>query len=76
MLQIPDDVRVINLYGVRYYIPWEKLLPGYSFFIKTTAHHRMVQTELKRASKYFGIVLRARPRHEFGYYGVRVWRLS
>lgn len=75
-LKIPDSVRYIDLMGVQYYIKWENLMPGYSFFIKTPAHYTIVQSELKRAEKHFDIRLRARQRCEFGYYGVRVWRLS
>lgn len=75
-LKIPDSVRFIDLQGVLYYIEWEKLMPGHSFFLKTPAHHRLVQKELKRAEAHFKIVLRARQRCEFGCYGVRVWRIS
>ena len=75
-LTIPDSVRFINLYGILYYIPWEKMLPGNSFYLKTTAHRSIVQKELIRAEKYFRVVLQAQQRCEFGCYGVRVWRLA
>lgn len=75
-LKIPDSVRFLDLQGVPYYIAWEKLLPGYSFFLKTPAHYKLVQAELKRAEKHFDIVLRARQRCEFGFFGVRVWRIA
>jgi len=74
--QIPDRIRFINLYGVSYYIKWEALVPGASFFLLTTAHRSVVQKELKPAEQYFRIVLRAVQRCEYGHYGVRVWRLS
>lgn len=72
---IPDEIRFLDLYGVKYFICWEKMKPGYSFFLKTTADYRLVQRELRRAEKYFSSTLCARPRNEFGYYGVRVWML-
>ena len=74
--QIPDTIRFINLYGIPYYIPWEDFLPGYSVFLKTTACAREVRDACSVAEKHFQITLRAHPRLEFGYYGVRVWRLS
>lgn len=74
-LGVPDSIRFIDLYGILYFIEWEKLKPGYSFFLKTTASHRIVQKKLKPAEKYFNIILRARPRNEFGRFGVRVWML-
>jgi hypothetical protein len=61
---------------VPYYIAWEDLTPGGSFFIKTTAHVSEVRTELLPVIEYFGVNLKAVQRHEFGYYGVRVWRLA
>lgn len=75
MEPIPDEIRILCLYGVEYYIPWEDLHPGGSFFLRTTATARMVQTELGRAEKALNLTLRAVNRVEFGYYGVRVWRL-
>lgn len=71
----PDEYRFLNVCGVLYYIPWEELHPGCSFFLKTTASAREVQKELARVSKYFEMTLKAVNRVEFGYYGVRVWRL-
>jgi hypothetical protein len=73
---VPDHLRYIDLYGVLYYMPWEEFLPGRSVFLKTTATARSVQRKLKPAETYLQIVLRAHARHEFGYYGVRVWRIG
>lgn len=75
LTQIPDEFRYLNLYGVQYYIPWEELHPGGSFFMKTTATPRMVQKELTRVTKFLRMNLKAVARVEFGYYGIRVWRL-
>lgn len=73
---IPDSVRFIHVYGVPYYIPWEGLLPGYSVFLKTTANASEVRKLLKPAERHFRILLKAHNRVEFGYYGVRIWRLA
>lgn len=73
---ITDEIRIINIYGVPYCIAWEELLPGYSFFLKTTATASEVQKLLKKAEKYYNITLKAHNRNEFGYYGVRVWRMA
>jgi len=73
---VPDSVRFLNIYGIPYFIAWEELLPGYSFFIKTTATAGEVQRQLKRAEKHYRITLVAHNRNEFGYYGVRVWRMA
>lgn len=71
---IPDSLRFITIYGVPYYIPWEDLHQGCSFFMKTTAHARLVREELKPAAEAFGMHFRVVNRVENGYYGVRVWR--
>jgi len=75
-LPIPDSIRFIHIYGVPYYLPWEGLLPGYSFFLKTTATATEVRKMLRTAERHFHIELKAHNRNEFGYYGVRVWRMN
>lgn len=75
LTQIPDEFRFLNVYGVDYYIAWEELYPGCSFFMKTPAPAREVQKELNRVSRFLNMNLKAVARVEFGYYGVRVWRL-
>ena len=51
-------------------------MPGHSFFLKTTASAAEVTKRLHRAEKHFRITLRAHNRCEFGFYGVRVWRIA
>lgn len=75
-LLIPDKIRFITLHGIEYFMPWEDLHPGNSFFIKTTATARQVQKELDRVSRRMGVTLKAVQRVEFGFYGARVWRLN
>lgn len=72
---LPDEYRFLYLDGVQYYIAWEELHPGCSFFLKTTAPAAVVRQALKPAAGYLNMTLRATNRVEFGYYGVRVWRL-
>lgn len=72
---IPDEFRFLCVRGILYYIAWEELHPGCSFFMKTPAPARTVQKELTRVSKHLNMTLKAVNRVEFGCYGVRVWRL-
>lgn len=74
--RVPDAVRHLTIYGVPYFIQWERLMPGHSFFLKTTASAAEVTKQLGRAEKHYRITLRAHNRCEFGFYGVRVWRIA
>lgn len=76
LFPLPDELRFIWLYGVPYSIAWEQMLPGYSVFLKTTATAAMVRKQLRPVEKHFNIHLAAHPRCEFGFYGVRIWRLA
>jgi hypothetical protein len=71
---VPDDVRVLHLLGVDYFIQWEKLDLGYSFFIPTTATPVQAREALKTAIRYFKLQVEIHPRCEYGRYGVRIWR--
>lgn len=73
---LPEDIQYLDLFGVVYYVPWDRLVPGASFFLKTTASASIVQKKLRKLEKVLNMELRAHPRCEFGYYGVRVWRVS
>ena len=73
---LPDEYRFLNLFGVVYYIEWEKLEPDCSFFLKTTATAAQVKRALRPHQKAFGYDLRCVARKENGYYGVRVWRIA
>lgn len=74
MEPIPDYIRVLNVFGAEYYIPWEELTIGSSFFLPTTAVASQVKKSLRPAERYFDWVLEVRQRCEFGRFGVRVWR--
>ena len=71
---IPDHVRILNVFGAEYYILWEELTVGSSFFIPTTATAAQVKKALRPAERYLDLALEVRQRCEFGRYGVRVWR--
>ena len=65
---------VIN--KVEYFIFWEQMSIGASFFLPTTATATQVMLRLKRRAQHLRITLRAQPRREYGRYGVRVWRMG
>jgi hypothetical protein len=73
-LQVPDGLRVLRIHGVEYYILWEKLSVGSSFFVPTTASVAQVRPMLKAVASFFDWHFEIRQRCEFGRYGVRVWR--
>jgi hypothetical protein len=72
---MPDEVRFISLYGIQYCIEWEKLMPGHSFFLKTSASRKDVMAAITTAVRYLNFTLVAQERREFGRFGVRVWRI-
>jgi hypothetical protein len=72
---LPSEIRVLNVFGAEYYIPWEELPRGGSFFIPTTATPKQVYTALIPAEQHLDMELEVRARCEFGIYGARVWRL-
>lgn len=67
---------VVELGGVKFYIPWGRLTVGASFFLRTLVPAKDVLETLKQHAGPYGPGLRAHPRHEFGFYGVRVWYLG
>lgn len=71
---LPENVRVLSLFGAEYYIPWEELPRGGSFFIPTTATAKQVFHATADARKHLQIDLEVRARREFGVLGVRIWR--
>ena len=76
MHHIPDKYWYVSVYGIEYYIPWAEFLPGSSMFIKTTANARVVYLAFMPVATYMKITIKAHARHEFGYYGIRVWRTA
>lgn len=72
---LPDNVRVVNIHGADYYIPWEQVPVGASFFLPTTATARQVRAAFRHAAQYLDYHLEVRRRREFGVLGARVWRV-
>lgn len=66
----------VTILGFKYYIDWARLRVGSSVFLKTTATAEQVMEALREPAGYLWPTLKAHERCEFGYYGVRVWRLS
>ncbi len=73
---VPDSVRHLLLHDIYYYIEWEQMLPGHSFYLKTAALVDDVRAQLPAIEKHFKITLKAHQRCEFGHFGVRVWRIA
>lgn len=75
MEPIPDDIRLLNIMGAEYYMPWEDMTVGSSIFLPTTALDRQVARRLKPVARYFDWQFAVRQRCEFGVFGVRIWRV-
>ena len=69
------DLRVVTLGGVDYFIYWEQLNVGHSFFMPTLMAANDVARALRYIEKKMSIRLEVRNRCEHGAYGVRVWRV-
>ena len=69
------DYRVVVLHGVEYFVFWEQMIPGASFFLPTTATTLQVKDAIRDAVKFYGYRVELRTRREYGRYGVRVWRM-
>lgn len=75
-LKLPDNIRLVNVLGMDYFIQWEDLPRGGSFFMPTTATPAQVLVALRPHREHFNFTFEARARCEYGLYGVRVWRTS
>jgi hypothetical protein len=70
----PRDFQVIDILGAEYFIDWERVSRGASFFLPTTATPEQVRAILVPYEKELNFEFAVRARCEFGRYGVRVWR--
>lgn len=70
----PDPIEVVELLGVEYFIAWELLDVGSSFFLPTTATVKQALRALQPYAEALDIELAIKSRCEYGRYGVRVWR--
>jgi hypothetical protein len=76
LLNPQPDLRVIVVHGVEYFVYWDKLDVGASFFLPTTATPRQVKLALGPTLRSLGYEVELRARCEYGRYGVRVWRIT
>lgn len=70
-----EDVRLFTLLGVDYFVVWDRLSIGASFFLPTTATPAQALKALQPYARHLKISLQTRSRCEYGRYGVRVWRV-
>lgn len=68
--------RVVVIHDVEYFIYWEQMTVGASFFLPTTATPVQAMAVLKPIARALNYKLKAQPRREYGRYGVRVWRMG
>lgn len=70
------DLRHVVIGGADYFIYWEQMQVGNSFFIPTLLPDEQVMQVLRPIQKQLGIRLEVRTRCEYGAYGARVWRVA
>lgn len=70
-----SDPRVVEICGVEYFVPWDALTVGASFFIPTVATPEQVLKALEPAATEYDYGLKAYSRVEYDRYGARVWRI-
>lgn len=70
------DFRVVVVHDVEYFVYWEQMTPGASFFLPTTATALQVKRAIRDALRHYGYRVELRTRREYGRYGVRVWRMG
>lgn len=70
------EPNVVSVLGADYYVQWECMGVGMSFFMPTTATASMVLKAIDHSVTTLGIRVVAHNRTEYGRYGVRVWRIS
>jgi hypothetical protein len=72
---LPDLIRCLNLFGVKYWIHWEAMNIGDSVFIKTSADLGLVNKQLRSVRSALRLNFVAQQRCEFGKLGIRIWRM-
>lgn len=73
--QLLDPFTVV-FHDVTYGLPWHDMPVGGSFFLPTTLTAPQARKLLRPRARAAGIAIEVRERHEFGRYGVRVWRVD
>ena len=68
------ELNVVEISGVEFFIYWDKLTIGASFFLPTTATPKQIAKILDPIAEQLQDRLEIRARCEYGRYGARVWR--
>ena len=74
--QVTPDIRQVSVGGADYFIYWDQLNVGNSFFMPTLLSARDVMRDLRPIARKLKIQLEVRNRYEYGVYGARVWRVA
>jgi hypothetical protein len=69
------DLRVVEVGGVEYFVNWDALTPGASFFIPTVCTASQVKAALAPAEQAYDFKFAVHTRVEYERYGARVWRI-
>jgi hypothetical protein len=68
------ELNVVEISGVEFFIYWDKLTIGASFFLPTTATPKQIAKIFDPIAEQLQYRLEIRARCEYGRYGARVWR--
>ena len=74
--QKPPEHPVIHLVGVDYFVYWDALPIGASFFLPTIATRAQVAAALQPVEHALSMSFAIHTRVEYGRYGARVWRIQ
>lgn len=72
----PPEHPVVHLIGVDYYVHWDALHVGASFFLPSIATTAQVVAALEPIEQALGVTFTVHTRVEYGRYGTRVWRVQ
>lgn len=72
----PPEIPVIHLVGVDYFVPWDALTIGASFFLPTIATAAQVAEALEPIEQELTMTFAVHTRVEYGRHGARVWRVQ
>lgn len=72
----PREHPIIHLVGVDYYVHWDTLPIGASFFLPTIATTAQVVEALELVEQTLNMAFAVHTRVEYGRYGTRVWRVQ
>lgn len=71
----PPEHPVIHITGVDYFVYWDALPVGASFFLPSIATTAQVVAALEPVEQALNMTFAVHTRVEYGRYGTRVWRI-